>query len=229
MKMFLDPKSGKRMETWNIVSGCLFRCSYCFARRLAEGRLRHLERYREGFDVVKFHEKELQRKFKPGGLVFVVDMGDLFGEWVPREHIQTIIEHTAKFPQTDFLFCTKNPQRYREFEFLPNAVLGTTLETNYDTPHFSVAPAPIDRFKSLMLKPHYRKFVSIEPIMDFDLSTMVRWVSHLHPEIVEVGADNYGCGLPEPPTDKVRHLLEELRKVCPWVVEKDGLRRLLNY
>ncbi len=113
-------------ETWNVVTGCRHACVYCYARTLAEGRLKHLKRYKDGFQAVKFHAGELARKFKPGSLVFVVDMGDLFGSWVPGEWIGAVIQHVWQFPDTDFLFLTKNPWRYHRFTFPPNAILGPT-------------------------------------------------------------------------------------------------------
>jgi hypothetical protein len=62
--------------------------------------------------------------------------------------------------------------------------------------------------------------------MDFRAKTLVRWIGHIKPEIVEVGADNYGNGLVEPSWDKVQELLWGLKRFCPVVVEKPGLERL---
>lgn len=118
-------------ETWNPVTGCLHNCRYCWARRFAK-RLRHIDKYRDGF-VPKIHEKEFKRKFK-GGLVFVSDMGDLFGKWVPEEWILKVLNHIRNFPETNFLFLTKNPERYEEFldHFPENVILGATIETTDD-------------------------------------------------------------------------------------------------
>ena len=62
--------------------------------------------------------------------------------------------------------------------------------------------------------------------MDFDLEVMTRWLREIKPDIVEIGADNYHNHLCEPSWEKVRALLESLRKFVPRVVEKDGLERL---
>ena len=120
-------------RTWNPVSGCLHGCVYCWARRLALTKLRNTRRYREGFKP-RLNPEEFRRRFSEGDLVFVCDMGDLFGEWVPSEWIERVIEYTGRFPRTDFLFLTKNPARYHEFldKFPPNAILGATIETNRD-------------------------------------------------------------------------------------------------
>lgn len=68
-------------KTWNPVIGCLHSCSYCWARKLVETRLKNSEKYKDGF-MPKLVDKELRKKFHDQ-FVFVSDMGDLFGEWVP--------------------------------------------------------------------------------------------------------------------------------------------------
>jgi len=56
-------------------------------------------------------------------------MADLFGEWVPAEWIKKVIESCTESPQWNFLFLTKNPKRYLEFDFPENAWLGATADT----------------------------------------------------------------------------------------------------
>ena len=58
-------------------------------------------------------------------------MGDLFCSKVPDEWIVKVIKYVEKFPETYFLFLTKNPQRYSDFlDIIPeNAILGATIET----------------------------------------------------------------------------------------------------
>ncbi len=148
-----NSKNGSRMfsivsKTWNPVTGCTHFCYYCWARRLAMTKLRHTKRYRDGF-LPKIHEEEFKKKFN-GGVVFVSDMGDLFSAGVPDEWIMRVIEHVRKFPNTYFLFLTKNPQRYHDFiKYFPeNAILGATIETDRDDiyiehrPRISQAPLP---------------------------------------------------------------------------------------
>ena len=61
-------------QTWNPFTGCEWRCSYCWARRLAEGKLK--KQYQHGF-VPEFHPNRVERHFKPGEFVFVSSMGDI--------------------------------------------------------------------------------------------------------------------------------------------------------
>jgi len=57
-------------RTWNPVVGCEHYCDYCWARKLAETKLKNTERYKAGFKP-RLIEKELARRFKPGEFVFV--------------------------------------------------------------------------------------------------------------------------------------------------------------
>lgn len=211
-------------NTWNVFVGCRFNCSYCNARKAAETRFRHIPRYQDGF-TPKLVEKELTRSFKPGQFIFVAYMGDI--SFATDEQLFRILLRIRQIPLTNFLLQTKNPARFLRLEDLlpPNVYLGTTIETNRRK-GFSDAPPPSFRYLNLWALEHPHKFVSIEPVMDFDLGTLVRWIGEIKPEIVEVGADNYHNNLPEPPWERVEALLEALRKFVPRVIEKDGLERL---
>jgi len=141
-------------------------------------------------------------------------MGDLFGRWVPREWIERVLRHVERYPRTTFLFLTKNPARYLEFRFPPNAILGATMETNRDelAERVSRAPPPSERFRAMVELEHHWKFVSIEPILDFDLEVLVAWMRRIGPRLIYVGYDNYGSRLPEPPLEKTLRLIERLRR-----------------
>lgn len=234
-RMFLI--DGCPMVTWNIFVGCLFNCVYCSARKLALNRLRGTERYKEGFDP-QFVWKVLNRRFRDGSFVFIAYMGDI--SWAGPEAVQLILEKVASMPGVRFLVLTKDPSCYtrwgEEWGFEPpeNLYLGATIESNFDH-GVSKAPPPEQRYQVMRDLQVEKKFISIEPIMNFHLATMVKWMKEIRPQIIEIGPDNYHNNLPEPAwangavpaPQKVKWLLEKLRDFCPIVVEKPSLSRLL--
>lgn len=99
------------------------------------------------------------QKKKPAN-IFVCSMADLFGEWVPEEWIVRVFEACKAAPWHNYLFLTKNPNRYVKLAhagILPrqeNFWYGTTA-TEPNQPRF-VRP---DKDAT-----GYNTFVSIEPI-----------------------------------------------------------------
>jgi len=126
--------------TWNPVTGCRHGCPYCYAALTAKrfggfdtGRARCRP---DGLKILDEPERaELPRN------IFVCSMADLFGRWVPTEWIVQVIDACVAAPQHNYLFLTKNPQRYLELDklaILPrkgNFWYGSTV-TNENTPYF---------------------------------------------------------------------------------------------
>jgi len=212
----------KVTRTWNPITGCLHYCVYCWARRLAEGRLRNTRKYSDGFKP-KFHPEELSKRFKPGEFVFVADMGDMWGDWVPKQWILQVLEVIRKYPKTTFLLLTKNTKRYLKFagflKGLPNVILGATVETDdsdlYKSYRISKAEAPFSRLidmSYLSICRDMKVMLSIEPILNFNMENFVNWIADIKPEFVYVGYDNYNNKLPEPPLHKTMELIDQLKE-----------------
>jgi len=210
-------------ETWNPVSGCLHQCIYCWARRLAEGKLKKSKRYKHGF-TPKLNVEEFNRKLR-GRVIFVSDMGDLFGDFVPDEWIVEVLENIRRFPNKLFLFLTKNPSRYMDFDFPENAILGATIETDKDINYgkISKAPKPSERIRAMINLDWNMKFLSIEPILDFT-SEFWEKIVEINPFMIYVGYDNYSNRLPEPTLDKTLQLIQKLSEEG-FLVLKKTIRR----
>jgi len=82
-------------RTWNPVTGCKHNCEYCYARDLAETRLEDI--YPNGFQPTFWRDRIEQplSKTKPCK-IFVSSMGDLFGEWVPEQPAENIVNDVMK-------------------------------------------------------------------------------------------------------------------------------------
>jgi len=155
-----------------------------------------------------------------GSWIFVGSMGDVFCGGVPDEWIIKLLNF-IKENQADnvYLLQTKNPNRFPWFidqleEIKDKIIVGTTLETTWNTP-WSGAPPTDSRADYLvyMKKNGFKTFLSLEPIADFRLTTMKRWINDISPEAIEIGLENYTSHT-EPPSD--RKLLDLIR----WLDEK---------
>lgn len=200
-------------KTWNPLGGeCQHSCSYCWAKQLTKRY--GLQKY-TGKPTLT--EKELARVFQHEDFVFVCDMADLFGDWVPKEYIQRILDRMLT-SQATYLLLTKNPKRYHEFNLPKNCVAGATIETDidYDT---GSAPCRLERIKFMQTLDHPRKMISIEPIM------MLGWdftdyIIEIHPEFVAVGYDNYHNNLVEPDLATTKEMMTEFKEAGIKVYEK---------
>lgn len=199
-------------HTWNPIGGkCPHQCSYCYMKGMPASELRLRK---------KFLRDNLSNK-----MIFVGSSVDMWAEAVPDNWITAVLERCFEFPETLFLFQSKNPGRFVDYNFPPRTILGTTLESNRQYQHTFFAPPPYRRAEAMISIQDYQKMVSIEPIMDFDLTPFVSWIKAIGPEFVSIGADSKGHGLPEPNADKITVLIEALGKFTE-VRQKSNLRRL---
>jgi|SRR5215471_1254631 len=158
----------------NPVTGCGHNCPYCYAREIAE-RI-----YEEGFEPT-FHASRLNAPYsmpvpKEAAWnmsyrnVFICSMADLFGQWVPREWIEAVLETVRENPQWNFLFLSKFPIRMAEFEFSDNAWVGTSVDLQA-----RVRPAQraMEKIKAAV------KWLSVEPMIEslhFDDLSLFQWL-----------------------------------------------------
>ncbi|RLG20369.1 hypothetical protein DRN77_07825 [Methanosarcinales archaeon] len=109
--MNLNSPIGWCDATWNPVTGCLNNCPFCYARKLAEGRLKGRFGYENGFKPT-FHANRLKEpyKLKKPSKIFVTSMGDIFGNWNPQQWFSAVMEVVIANPRHTFQFLTKCPQ-----------------------------------------------------------------------------------------------------------------------
>lgn len=160
---------------------------------------------------------------KPGEFIFLCDFADV--TFAPREVMELIIGWMRHYSDRTFLLQSKNPECFHPYSFPENVILGVTIETDkvyFNTPsrytsynQISRAPLTIRRFVDMLSVKHPRKLVIIEPILDFNLETLVAWIKAIKPEAVYMGYDSHGKAnkLPEPPLKKFDQLKAELEKI----------------
>ena len=208
-------------HTWNTVKGeCYHDCSYCYMKRW--GRL----------NTVRFDEKELKTDLGKGNFIFVGSSCDMFAENIPDEWIKKTLKHMEKF-DSKYLLQTKNPTRVLDFidacVITDKCVVCTTIESDSYYPEIMRnSPQPMQRSIAMQqISEIVDTFVTIEPILDFNLEHMVAMIKRCNPVQVNIGADSGKNNLPEPSKEKVAQLIEELQKFTT-IHNKTNLKRLIK-
>jgi hypothetical protein len=142
-----------------------------------------------------------------------------------------VLEHTRAFPKNEYVFQTKNVAKLMLFQDrLPeHRSVGTTVETNRVAvvAALSKAPPPIQR-TGWLAQVHGRKFLTVEPILDFDVDEFVAMIVEAHPDFINIGADSKGHGLPEPSKEKIIAFVDALGKAGVTIRKKVNLTRLVG-
>jgi len=207
-------------HTWNPVTGkCSHNCNYCYMKVF------------KNLGELRLNEKTLKDDLGRGNTIFVGSSTDMFAEDVPTEWIIKVLNYLKKFPENTYLFQSKNPMRFiklRDDLISFNCILATTMETNKQEllNKFSNAPRITERSDAMTIK-GFRKMITIEPIMDFDVLPFISEIRRTQPEFVNIGADSKGHNLPEPSKEKILQLIEELGKFTK-IINKENLDRLLK-
>ncbi len=205
-------------HTWNTVKGkCEHNCSYCYMKRW--------KRQKEQ----RFDSEELTTDLGHGNFIFVGSSNDLFADKINDEWIRLTLEHCSKF-KNKYLFQTKNPSNLLKYkdELPKDSIICTTIETNRIYPLIMQnSPKPELRALAMSKLVMFKRFVTIEPIMDFDLPELVELIKQCSPVQVNIGADSGGHNLSEPTKEKILALIDELNKFTS-IAQKRNLGRLLK-
>lgn len=195
---WLRSETGVRGYTWNPITGCTHGCTYCWARKRAEGGLRGKFGYPEDdpFQVI-FRPERLSQlsKVKKPSKVFICSMGDLFGVGVDDSWIDEIAMAMNNAKWHKYYALTKSTARMntmlktsRLLQFMRTREqlwLGISAEYQalFD-----------DRINYLVDIPGKEKFLSLEPLLGhIDLGCRLTSTSGI--EMIIVGCDSRPAGV----------------------------------
>ncbi|GAG24992.1 unnamed protein product, partial [marine sediment metagenome] len=174
---------------------------------------------------LRLDEKALKDNLGEGNTIFVGSSTDMWAKEIPVDWIGKVLLTCCAYPDNTYLFQTKNPRRFMDWEFPKNVILATTIETNRDF-RINKAPPTDERMRIMKeLKVFSPLMISIEPIMRFDMDMFVSWIKDIKPKFVSIGADSKNSDLPEPNKREIDFLIKELKKFTEVKV-KDNLRRI---
>jgi hypothetical protein len=175
---------------------------------------------------IRFDGSELKTDLGRGNFVFVGSSCDMFAKNIPHDWIHNTLDLCHQF-ENRYLFQSKNPKRFLDYEYVMvnNSVLCATIETNRVYKEMGDTPTPEERTHGMGVLSG-DKFITIEPIMDFDLKDFVELIKATGAGQVNIGCDSGNNNLPEPPKEKVLELISELEKFTT-IHSKKNLKRLL--
>ena len=133
---------------WDIMTGCLHGCPYCYVKRFMKDR------------TPKFYPERLTEpeRIRLPKKIFVVNKGDMFGDWWPRGQIQAILDEIKKCPWHTFQLLTKNPKRMMEFELPAKSWAGASVTRQEECYRIDIIRAT--EYPRV-------KYISFEPILEF--------------------------------------------------------------
>lgn len=160
--------------SWNPITGCQTNCPYCYARPIAQ------RFYAQGFTPSLYPSRlatpsnievpsEAQKHIGYKN-VFACSMSDMFGDWVPAEWIQAVLQGIKKAPQWNFLILTKWPRRILKFDLPKNVWIGATVDCQE---RVAVTEDVFAQVKASV------KFISCEPLIEpltFNNLQVFNWV-----------------------------------------------------
>lgn len=167
-----------------------------------------------------FHAYKLEepiRRKKPA-TIFVCSMADLFGDWIPDEWINKVFEACKAAPWHNYLFLTKNPQRYCKL-----ADAGKLPELDNFWYGSTITKAGECMFAGSI---HWNTFLSIEPLLellDVGLGSFggAKWII--------VGAETGNrTGKVKPERVWIENIVEAARLTQAAVFMKDSLIQIVG-
>ena len=225
----IENKKGSQMYEWVshmfscMIGECPHNCGYCYVPVITKGNSRYK-------GLIRLDRKDLNADLGENNTIFICHTNDMFAKDVSNDDIVDILMFLKKYPKNKYVFQTKNPKRVLNFILPEESMVGTTIETNRDDliKEWSKAPMPAERADAMkkIKDAGYETFITIEPIMDFDVDELFSIIESADPNWINIGADSKGFDLPEPGWDKVESFIGKIKNTNIEIKEKSNLDRL---
>jgi len=206
----------------NICWRCFNHCEYCYARKEAKRRAKYLG-IKRGYSQQMIRAMELLKsdifpdwerifddncKTKKPKRIFMDSMSDI-AYW-ETEWMEKVLNKIKQYQWHTFLFLTKFPKIYNQYEFPENCWLGVTL----------VGKENISNLNKIATKTPYN-FISIEPISE----NMPILDLLYYPDWVIVGAEtNNRKGKIIPKYEWIENIVNQCKPYKIPVFLKDNLK-----
>jgi DNA repair photolyase len=203
-------------HTWNTIKGeCPHGCTYCYMHRWGKQK------------PVRLDKKEFKTDLGSGNTIFVGSSCDMFADAISNGWIYDTLDYCKKF-NNNYLFQSKNPERMARYQAMMGKLdrVCTTIETNRIYKEMMYSPNPDARAYGLR-EFKFNRYLTIEPIMDFDSEEFLQLIRICNPVQVNIGADSGNNHLPEPSKEKLLELIDEIKKFTV-IDQKRNLSRLLK-
>lgn len=210
--------------TTNHISGlgpCFFSCPYCSKRRYTEEIRKHL-----------LNQQALKENLGSSKRIFVASGSDIAAPNITDEEILTVFDHIHSYPGNEYMIQSKSPGRLTQPQFMNHPVwqhslLGTTIETNLNLSKKYMGKAPCVQERAAALSKYkaagIKTYVSLEPLMQFELYGLVELVKSFRPKFAYIGRDSLRrVHLPEPYRYEVVDLAKELQCFTTVIIKDNA-------
>lgn len=196
---------GTQGYTWNPITGCLKGCEYCYAKKLADTRLRGIYLNNKNIApanrtidtevtikaTIPFYPRFWTERATRTGMVgkgkpdnkgiFVCDMSDLFGIGIPEEWTNKVLSICRAMTHHRFYLLTKQPQNLPKFSPFPeNCWVGVTA-TNLE--RLLQALTHLENVEAKV------KYISVEPFIEWDYGFTIGYLTNC----IKKGLLNFGA------------------------------------